>query len=106
MWDPYTTTNIMRLQKVPRKATRFVYGVYCRAISPTTLCANAEVETPEERWRANRLNYFYLIVNDQLRVDRDKYTDFFCPGYTSNEYEKKIRPYSSKNDTFTFSLVP
>lgn len=69
VWDLYTTTNILKVEKVQRKAIRFVYGVYPRTVSPTALYANEGLETLKERRRDNRLEFKYLIVNEQLPID-------------------------------------
>lgn len=65
VWDPYTKTNINSLERIQRKAVRFIFNKFSRCDSPTELMKINNLE-PLELRRKNRdlnsLNYFTLTI--------------------------------------------
>lgn len=106
IWDPHTSCCISELERIQRLAVRFVYNMYSSYVSPTKLCTEAGLETLQERRRMNRLKFLYLIVNDELGIDKDDYITFFCPRSTRHFHSRTIKPYSYKNDAFKYSFFP
>ena len=67
VWDPYSimkyTSNI---EKVQRRAARFVFNRYHNMSSPTDMIRQLEWESLEQRHRKARLTMFYKIQQVKL----------------------------------------
>ena len=71
-WDPFTASNVGRLEMVQRRAARFVKRDYRRTTSVTGLLDELGWQTLVERRRFSRLSLFYRALHGQagLGVDR------------------------------------
>ena len=69
VWDPYSimkyTSNI---EKVQRRAARFVFNRYHNMSSPTDMIRQLEWESLEQRRRKARLTMFYKIQHGLVAV--------------------------------------
>ena len=68
-WDPYHQTDKATLERVQRRAARFVTGDYKTESSVTTMINNLGWKTLEERRPASRLTLMYKIINKLADVD-------------------------------------
>ena len=55
IWDPHTKNDILKLERVQRKAVRFIYGKYARKDSPSLLMSQNGIQTLQTRRKINRL---------------------------------------------------
>ena len=62
VWDPYTNTNIKKLEMVQRRAVCFVKGDYGRTSSLTALLDELGLDTIQERRQQAKATLFYRIV--------------------------------------------
>ena len=69
VWDPYHQTDKATLERVQRRAARFVTGDYKRESSVTTMINNLGWKTLEEQRAASRLTLMYKIINKLVDVD-------------------------------------
>ena len=69
VWDPYHQTDKATLERVQRRAARFVTGDYKREFRITTIINNLGWKTLEERRAASRLTLMYKIINKLVDVD-------------------------------------
>ena len=68
-WDPHTKKNIEELEKIQRRAARFVTGVYSRYQSVSKLIKELEWDSLSLRRTVNRLTIMYKILNNQIAID-------------------------------------
>ncbi|XP_072018615.1 uncharacterized protein [Amphiura filiformis] len=68
IWDPYHQRDINSLERVQRKAVRFITGNYRRRSSVTALRADLGFPTLQQRRLASRLTLFYKIHNQEVSV--------------------------------------
>ena len=68
-WDPFTRKNIDELEKIQRRAARFVTGVYGRYQSVSKLIKELEWDSLSLRRTVNRLTIMYKILNKEIAID-------------------------------------
>ena len=67
-WDPYLQKDVDSLERVQRKATRWVTSIYDRKSSVSRLMRELQLEKLQERRRIQRLTFMYKIFNGQVAV--------------------------------------
>ena len=65
---PYLQKDVDSLERVQRKANRWVTSTYDRKSSVSRLMSELQLETLQERRRIQRLTFMYKILNDQVAV--------------------------------------
>ncbi len=68
VWDPHLMKDINRLEKVQRRAARWISSNYNPRASVTDILKTLELDTLEERRRTSRLVFLYKILNDHVAV--------------------------------------
>ena len=63
VWDPHTQKNIDKLEKIQRRAARFVLNRYQKKDSVTSMLKELKWDTLQERRRQARLNMMFKIHN-------------------------------------------
>ena len=71
IWDPYLKTDIDRLERIQRRAARFVQGDYRQSSSVTTMLNNLRWPSLAERRKELRINYLSKILADKVAVKKD-----------------------------------
>lgn len=67
-WDPYTKKNINELEKIQRRAARFVMGNNSRESSVTLMMKTLKWESLEHRREVSRLAMFYKSVHGEIAL--------------------------------------
>lgn len=106
VWDPYTRTNIDKLERVQRKAVRFIFNSYSWRVSPSSLLQAANLEKLETRRHRDRLKLFYLIYHDKLGIDKANYLTMTDRRPTRSYHTKKVTDFSCRTDVFKHSFFP
>lgn len=55
VWDPHTKTDTDKLEKVHKRALRFIFNAYGRQVSLSDLSSRSGLPTLEERRKLHRL---------------------------------------------------
>ena len=71
IWDPYHKVDIDKLEKIQRRAARFVQGDYKQTSSVTAMIDNLEWPSLEERRKQLRINYLIKIMTGKVAVKQD-----------------------------------
>ena len=68
IWDPYLQKDINKLEKIQRRATRFIINDYSSTQEGiiTESMKSLDLPTLQKRRKTNRLSLFYKITNRQL----------------------------------------
>ena len=66
IWDPYFQKDYDSIERVQRKAARWVTSSYDRCTSVTKLLKDLQWDSLQERRRQQRLLFMYKILNDQV----------------------------------------
>ena len=110
VWDPYYNTDIYKLEKVQRRAARWISSEYSRTTSVTSLLSSLNIPTLQQRRQISRLTLFYKVVNNTLPISSppsyqrtQSYTrqhhlnHFILPQATLNTYKYSFYPRTIKD---------
>ena len=73
IWDPYTQENIDKIERVQRRAARYVYNDYRNDSSVTDMLNRLNWKPLQERRLDIRICLFYTIVNRLVVVPTENY---------------------------------
>ena len=68
VWDPHQANNIYSLERVQRRAARFITGNYDRQASVSAMLKTIELPTLRERRAISKLTTFYKGINGLLDI--------------------------------------
>ena len=68
VWDPYYNIDTYKLEKVQRRAARWILSEYSRTISVTSLLSTLNIPMLQQRRQSSRLTLFYKIINNSLPI--------------------------------------
>ena len=63
IWDPYYDTDIYKLEKVQRRAARWILSEYSRTTNVTSLLSVLNIPTLQQRRQLSRLTLLYKIIS-------------------------------------------
>ena len=72
VWDPSTTKDQDALERVQRRAARWITSSYDRTTSVTKLLRQLNLEPLDKRRRIYRLIFLYKVLNEHVAVPPDK----------------------------------
>ena len=105
VWDPYTKLDIYALERIQRKAARFVTGNYKREASVTEMLHKLEWKTLEERRAESRLVFLYKAINNLIAFQEDKLPKPSSHS-TRSSPDSSFIPFHMKKDCYKYSLIP
>lgn len=73
IWDPHQSGLIQRLERVQRRAARFILARYSRKDSVTEMLSLLNLPTLAERRRIARLKFFYLLTKNKFNINSSQY---------------------------------
>lgn len=65
IWDRYTKTNIDALERIQRKAIRFIFSKYHPSDSPSDLMTVHNIQPLQLRRKIHRLKFLFLLYNNK-----------------------------------------
>lgn len=106
VWFPHTVTNIKKIEKVQRKAIRFIHNKFKLADSPTTLLAVSGLPTLETRAKQARLKFLYQLLHNYFKIDVSNYVEYSQTRATRHQHTNTLLEYKCNNDAFKYSFFP
>lgn len=106
VWDPFSVTNISKIEKIQRLAVRFIFNKYRWTDSPSQLCALAELPTIQARTKYERLKYLYLILNHHVHIRYADYFDILRSETSRHRHSMFIRAPAIFTDCYKYSFFP
>ena len=106
VWDPHTKLDKYTLERIQRKAARFVTGNYKREASVTEMLHKLEWKTLEERRAESRLVFLYKAVNNLIAFQNDKLPKPSSRSTRRSSPDSSFIPLHTKKDCYKFSLIP
>ena len=76
LWDPFYQKDIDRLERVQRRAARFVFNDYKPLSSVTSMVSQLGWKPLAERRREHRLSLLYKIINGLVAIPADTHLHF------------------------------
>lgn len=106
VWDPYYQTAIDKIEKIQRRALRFIYNSYDREFSVKNLYETSQVEPLMIRRRNNRLKFFYQLVNNKYKMNPYVYVEPLIESRTRKKNLVQFKRFLPRNDCFKYSFFP
>lgn len=106
VWSPYTSTCISTLERVQRKAARFIYNRHRRTDSPTELLRRAGLATLSSRSKLHRLKFIYLLLHNSFRIKASDHINISQSRITRNKHPLTLEEFLCNNNTFFYSFFP
>ena len=106
IWDPYTNVNINALEKIQRKAVRFIFSLYGHQFSVTSFMESNQVFSLQSRRKDQRLKFLYSLLNRKLGLDPAPYLSPLASRFTRHTHPLSITPYFARTNVFKFSFFP
>lgn len=105
-WDPYTKTNIDALEKIQRRAVRFIYSLYKPGSSVTSVMLSNGITSLQSRRRFLRLKFLYQLSNRKFALNPDPYLTPLRTRQTLHSHAFSLTPYFARTNLFKFSFFP
>lgn len=104
IWDPWTATDIKKLERVQNLAARFVVQNYTRYFSASQTKETLGWNTLQNRRKTFRLKFLHNIYHSKTGLNRDSYIR--PPEYTSGrrDHPLKIKEYRCRTELFKMSF--
>lgn len=106
VWDPHTKINIKNLERIQRKAVRFIYNKFRTTDSPTALLTANGIELLQIRRKKSRLEFLSNLINHRLPLDTATYVSPLISRPTRHHYSHSLTPVFARTDTFRYSFFP
>lgn len=106
VWDPYTASDIAKIEKVQRLASRFIYNKYRRIYSPTALCKQANLETLEGRTKVERMKFLFMLIHGHFKINTTQYFTVHPDQPSRHRHSMYIPVPLSHNNCFKYSFFP
>lgn len=106
VWDPHTKTNIDALEKIQRRAVRFIFSIYKRGSSVTNIMLSNNIPTLQSRRKFLRLKFLYQLLNRKLALDPDPFLAPIRTRQTRHSHALALTPYFARTNLFKFSFFP
>lgn len=106
IWDPWTVTDITKLERVQSLVARFVVQNYTRYFSASQTKKKGGWDTLQNRRKIFRLKFLHNIYHSKTGINRDTYIK--TPNYTSarRDYPLKTKQYRCRTNLFRMSFFP
>lgn len=105
IWDPFTLTNIKKLERVQHKVVRFVFNSYGRA-SVSELVRRSGLPPVTVRNRICRLKFLFQLVNGHYNINTSKFFTYSSGYNTRRRHALSITPLNARNNVFKYSFFP
>ena len=105
VWEPYYNTDIYKLQKVQRRAARWILSKYSRTASVTTMLLSLNISTFQQCCKLTKLTLFYQIINNILSISIPSYYQR-THSYTRQYHQNHFIPPQATLNTYKYSFYP
>lgn len=106
IWFPQTVTSVNKLEKVERKAARFICNRYRRTYSPTNMLSSVGLPTLAARAKQARLKFLFQLIPNHYKIDTSRYIFLLECRTTRHTHSHTLKEYSFRNDTFKNCFLP
>lgn len=105
-WDPATKLNIDALERIQKRAARFVTGDYDFTRRSSEIVSSLGWPLLSSRRKYIRLCLFYNLINDKTGIDKNKYIR--PPTYISSrrDHPLKVCEYMCRTSTYANTFFP
>lgn len=106
VWDPQCKKDIALIEKVQRKAVRFIFSKYKRYDSPTQLMQLNDIQTLEIRRKINRLTFLHKILSGKVTTSLPNCVKPLSSRKTRHKHKYSLAPVFARTTAFKNSFFP
>lgn len=107
VWDPYRKTHIEEIEKVQRRAARFVTSNYSREPGTvTTIIQELGWQSLETRRKGARLTLLYKLLHGEAAVTIPEYVTRPTVTTTRQYHQDRFARLSTSTDAYKYSFIP
>lgn len=106
VWDPHTAKDIKEIEKVQRRAVRFIYNKYKRTDSPTNLMTTNQIKPLHLRRKIARLSFLHSLIHGKLGISATPLVSPLETRRTRHHHSYALTPYPARTNLFKFSYFP
>lgn len=106
VWDPHTNKNINELEKVQRRAVRFIYNKYKRSDSPSGIMALNKIQPLHIRRQIARLAFMESLIKCKTGLSPTPFISPSTTRKTRHTHSHSLSPFFARTNTFKFSYFP
>ncbi|XP_071123318.1 uncharacterized protein B0403.1-like [Mytilus edulis] len=103
VWDPFTDENIRSLEKVQRRAARYVCNRHHNTSSVSEMLDTMKWQTLQERRLRTRLIMFHTIVNENIAIPSHNVLQQ-SQSNTRSTNKESYRQIQCNKDSYKFSI--
>lgn len=105
IWDPFTQTDIQKLERVQKKVVRFIYNSY-GPTSITKLLLKSKFPNIPDQNRILRLKFLFQLIKGHYAVDTSHIVHFSLGYGTRQRHNLTISPLMQRTNCFKYSFFP
>lgn len=106
LWDPYTKKDIEKLERIQRKAVRFIFGKYRRLDSPSLLMQQHKIPTLAIRRKINRLLLLHKFLSSKVPFKLPDCIQKATTRRTRHTTQYTLAPIFAKTNSYQNSFFP
>lgn len=106
LWDPHVKKDILKLERVQRKAVRFIFGKYKRTDSPTSIIKNNKIDPLETRRKINRLLLLHKFLSGKIALNETNVIQPVMTRKTRHTADHALSPIFAKTNSYKYSFFP
>ena len=104
VWDPYTKSQISNLEKIQRRAARFVLNDHKKCSSVTNMLKSLKWPSLEQRRKATRLTNLYKVKKEKVKIQCKELEP--APTRARRAHDQQLRRLQSKKEIRQHSFFP
>lgn len=106
VWDPYTKNQIARIEKVQRRAARFILSRYKSTDSVSGMLSELKLPQLLERRRVARLKFLYLLRGNFFNINTGLYLTKRSARTLRSSHNEQLTTLQARINTFKYSFFP
>ena len=105
IWDPYLKKDTIQVEKIQRRAARFVCNDYRQTSSVSAMLDKLKWQPLEQRRRSARITLLYKILTEKIAIEHKDYITFNTSSTRAGS-RNKLDVYSPQTETSRNSFFP
>lgn len=106
VWDPSQKYQIDQLERVQRRAARFIMSNYRSSESVTEMLHQLKLPPLSQRRRVARLKFLYLMHHKHFNFNSELYLMPRSSRVVRTSHQSQFMPIMSRINTFKYSFIP
>lgn len=106
VWDPHNKSDVQELERVQRKAVRFIFNKYRMTDSPSLLMKQHNIPSLESRRKVSRLTFLQKCLTGNTKVTMPDCVRPHSTRKTRHTHSRALAPIFAKTKSHKYSFFP